>query len=208
MRQLTIGWRVITLRKFLRPPSRLLGQAKGKKAFTIRYYSVHSNFATLKLPTEVMQRNVCVSDFYIADGAVYIIYTALSDIDNRLAWADSVAYPWEGAMRRPECRDKRVVLHPCLFVFHKLNSDMNLLTSGARRRNIVVPKSNSSHNNMINRKLNTMGNKKKKYVRPLMEELGFESEVHLLVTSDRHVNQSVRFDSTLEEKSLDEADDV
>ena len=36
---------------------------------------------------------------------------------------------------------------------------------------------------MINRKLNTMGNKKKKYVRPLMEELGFESEVHLLTIS-------------------------
>ena len=49
---------------------------------------------------------------------------------------------------------------------------------------------------------------KKKYVSPFMEELGLESEVHLLVTSDRHVNQSVRFDSTLEEKSLDEADDV
>ena len=28
-----------------------------------------------------------------------------------------------------------------------------------------------------------MGNKKKKYVRPLMEELGFESEVHMLTIS-------------------------
>ena len=49
---------------------------------------------------------------------------------------------------------------------------------------------------------------KKKYVSPFMEELGLESEVHLLVISDRQVNQSVRFDSTLEEKSLDEAVDV
>lgn len=36
---------------------------------------------------------------------------------------------------------------------------------------------------MIDIKLNAMGNKKKKYVSPLMEELGFESEVQLLTIS-------------------------
>jgi len=46
-------------------------------------------------------------------------------------------------------------------------------------------------------KLNTMGNKKKKYVSPLMEELGFESEVHLL-TMSRPTLQKMEMDNTFD----------
>ena len=47
--------------------------------------------------------------------------------------------------------------------------------------NAVVPK--ATVNNMIDIKLNKMENKRKKYVSPTVEELGFESEVHLLTIS-------------------------
>ena len=50
-------------------------------------------------------------------------------------------------------------------------------------------------NNMIDIKLNAMGNKKKKYVSPLMEELGFESEVQLL-TASRSTLQKMELDNT------------
>ena len=75
--------------------------------------------------------------------------------------------------------------------------------------NAVVPK--ATVNNMIDIKLNKMENKRKKYVSPTVGELGFESEVHLLTVSDRHVEQhveqNVRFNSALGDKTLDEADD-
>ena len=53
---------------------------------------------------------------------------------------------------------------------------------------------------MIDIKLNAMGNKKKRYVSPLMEELGLESEVQLL-TASRPTLQKMELDNTFDNSS-------
>jgi len=49
--------------------------------------------------------SVCVGRLY-SDLPYYIIGLGLG-IYNLQAWAGCVAYPWEEAMREPECRDGR-----------------------------------------------------------------------------------------------------
>ena len=71
-------------------------------------HSVSSNFATLILRTEVMQRKASARVNYIPIVAMYycIAYHGINITRRGLA---CVAYPCEGAMRRPELRDEREV---------------------------------------------------------------------------------------------------
>ena len=97
--------------------------ANGKRTFSERYLSVLSNFATLNLSTEVMQRSVCV-------GVLYPI-----NIITRRGLA-CVAYSWKGAMRRPESRDKHREITPTPFSFPFLHTLFTPNGGVRRHRNI------------------------------------------------------------------------
>ena len=84
-----------------------VGQAKGKGRFRT-LLSVQSNFATLNLSTGVMQQSVCVGVLYPNDSLLLLEGVTASCIYNTTRRGLAcVAYPYLGAMRRPDCRDKR-----------------------------------------------------------------------------------------------------
>ena len=94
--------------------------SRRERTFSERYLSVHSNFANLNLPTAVMQRSVRVGVLYpgysllslFLDGYVY------AELYN-ITWRGlaCVAYPWKGAMREPDIRDRRGGKNSHVFLF-------------------------------------------------------------------------------------------
>ena len=84
-----------------------VGQAKGKGVYG-RYHSVYSNFANLNPCTGYNATvSVCVGGLYPNVAIYYNKVYSECCIYNHLAWAGCVAYPYMGAMRRPEYRDGR-----------------------------------------------------------------------------------------------------